>query len=158
MQMYSLVKKRFPMFSVSFRLLRLRHSASEQLAACQMNNLPLPPVASLRLMKWQAYGSKSLLWLSEIADDYAHLLGRENLVVRLVAGLSQFGKQLVVALYPQAEVRHGRIDVLCFRKIEARQLPFGVRTNAECRFVHNLNVLRVNDRFRDTVSVMQVKV
>ena len=47
------------MLSDPFRFIRLKHSANEVLVTCLMNNLPLYPVANLRLDKWITIGSNS---------------------------------------------------------------------------------------------------
>lgn len=70
--------------------------------------------------------------------QYAYLSWREYFTMRAVACLAKFLQHFSVSSHPQAEVRDGRIDSWCFRKIETRQLAFGVRADSECCFVHNL--------------------
>lgn len=78
------------------------------------------------------------LRFSKSLHQYAYLSWREYFTMRAVACLAKFLQHFSVSLHPQAEVRNGRIDGWCFRKIETRQLAFGVRADSECCFVHNL--------------------
>lgn len=78
-------------------------------------------------------------------DDNACLLRRKRFIMSLIIRFFQFGEQIGVMLHQVTEVCDGRFLVNRIREIKLRQLPFGVRADSECRFVHILKVFSFTD-------------
>ena len=80
----------------------------------------------------------SPLRFPEITDQDTDLLGRKDLVARLIAGRFQLLVQSGHTPRQVTEVRHGTLVVRRVGKIEPRQLPFGVGADSEVEIVHTL--------------------